>query len=87
MFKYNTASYLNLSPYVVKQVAFFSIFTTKQLTMGNQSIPIYKPEPTKCYNLAFGTNHDTSYNFSNEESTLCRDRKELAYFTLAVLVH
>ena len=38
-----------------------------QLTMSNQSIQTYKSELIKCYNLAFGTNYDTSYNFLNDE--------------------
>ena len=29
--------------------------------------PTYKPELVKCFNLAFGTSHSNSYNFSNEE--------------------
>ena len=36
-------------------------------TLINQSIPLNKAEPVRCYNFLFGTVHDNSYNFSNDE--------------------
>ena len=44
-----------------------TVFTKIQLTISNESIQINKLELIKRYNLAFGANHDTSYNFSNGE--------------------
>ena len=44
-----------------------TVFTKIRLTMSNQGTQIYKLELIKCFNLAFGTNHDASYNFSDGE--------------------
>ena len=58
-----------------------TVFMKIQLIMSNQS---NKLEFIKCYNLAFGTNHDTSYNFSNEKLFVLTPAHIYSYLALKV---
>lgn len=64
---------------VVLLVRKLQLFFTALLKITTMSVHTYKTERTKCYNFSFDTNHDTSYEFSNEELFLLTPDHIYAY--------